>query len=292
MQKNRAALLVLLGVAGVSVSGPLVKLALLAGATPVSVAFLRMSVTAAVLCVPAWRKGELAAMARLPRQDALLCLLAAVFLALHYAAWMTSLQKTSTFASVALVCTQPLFVALFSGLCLGERVPRRAIPGAVLAVAGALGIGLLSMAGQAGNAVGDLLALGGAVTMAGHWLCGRAVRRHAPPLGYMVCVYTCTALLLALLAPLMGGFAAPVPALLPIGLLILLCTLGGHALFTYALGFVSADVVSFALLGEPIGAGVFALLLFGERVGWPMLTGGALVIAGLWLYLKNAATKA
>ena len=53
---------------------------------------------------------------------------------------------------------------------------------------------------------------------------------------------------------------------------------------TYLLGFVSADVVSFALLAEPIGAAVWALLLFHEKVTLPLMIGGLTVIVGLMLY--------
>ncbi len=263
----------------------MVKLALQAGATPVTVAFLRVSITAVVLGVPAWRTGAVPAMLRISWKWKGLAVLAAAFLALHYIGWMTSLQKTGTFASVALVCTQPLFVALFSGLLLHEPVERKAIPGAALAVIGAVSIGLLSIVGQGGDVAGDLLALSGAVTMAGHWLCGRAVRRHAPAMGYLVFVYIFTAIFLAAAMPFMGGFVAPVRSLVPIGLLIVVCTLGGHAVFTYALGFVSADVVSFALLGEPIGAAIWALALFDEHISWQMAVGGGLVVLGIALYL-------
>ncbi len=292
MHMKKIGWLVLLGVLSMSISGPMVKMALLAGATPVTIALLRMAVTAAILAIPAWRTGDLLRMVRAPWKWKGLAILASAFLAVHYAVWMTSLQKTGTFASMALVCTQPLFVAAFSGIVLGERMPRQAVPGAVLAVLGAVSIGLLSMTGRGGDAWGDLLALAGAVTMAGYWLCSRAVRRYAPALGYMEFVYVCTALFLALLLPLMGGFAAPPASLLPIGLVIVVCTLGGHALFTYVLGYVSADVVSFALLGEPIGAALWALLLFNEQVSWQMALGGGLIIVGLWLYLWGTARAA
>jgi len=42
--------------------------------------------------------------------------------------------------------------------------------------------------------------------------------------------------------------------------------------------------VSFALLGEPIGAALWALLLFREPVTLPLLIGGMTVIAGLAMY--------
>ena len=277
-------MLVLLAVAGVSVSGPMVKWSLACGASPVAIALGRMVLAAALMIVPAAKSGQLAAVLRAPKRELALVCAAALLLALHYTAWMTSLSCASTFVSTALVCTQPLFVAALSGVLLGEPVKREAIPGAIVAILGAVGIGLLSMGGEQGSAFGDALALAGAAFMAGHWLCGRAARRDLPALGYMALVYALTAAFLAAIAPLAGGLAITPSSVGGIAVLAIVCTLGGHALMTYLLGFVSADVVSFALLGEPVGAALWALALFGERVTSPVLAGGLTVIAGLALY--------
>ena len=281
--KNKA-WLVALAVIGVSVSGPMVKWSLACGASPVMVAFGRMLIIAAILLIPALRSGELMAVLRAPRRQLLLACAAGLLLAMHYASWMTSMSYASTFVSTALVCTQPLFVAALSGVLLHEPIKREAIPGAVVAVIGAAAIGLLSMNGEHGSLVGDILALVGAMFIAGHWLCGRAARRDLPAIGYMTFVYGVTALCLLAMAPFTGGFAVTIPSLGGILVLALVCTLGGHALMTYLLGFVSADVVSFALLGEPIGAAVWALVLFGEQVTLPLLIGGITVIVGLAMY--------
>ena len=282
--KHNKILLILLAVAGVSVSGPMVKWSLTCGASPVAVAFGRMLLAAALMAVPAIRSGELAAVLRAPKKQLALLLAAALLLALHYTTWMTSLSFASTFVSTALVCTQPLFVAALSGVLLHEPIEREAIPGAVVAIAGAAMIGLLSMGGEQGSALGDVLALAGAAFMAGHWLCGRAARRSLPALGYMALVYALTAACLLVIAPFAGGLTVTRASLGGIVVLAVVCTLGGHALMTFLLGFVSADVVSFALLGEPIGAALWALLLFGEQVTMPLLIGGIVVIAGLALY--------
>ena len=53
--------------------------------------------------------------------------------------------------------------------------------------------------------LGDVLALAGAVLMAGHWLCGRAARRNLPALGYMTLVYLVTAGCLLGISPMLGG---------------------------------------------------------------------------------------
>lgn len=281
--KNKA-MLVFLAVAGVSVSGPMVKWSLACGASPVMIAFGRMTISAVLLLIPALRSGELQAIFGASRKQRLLACAAGVLLALHYTAWMTSLSYASTFVSTALVCTQPLFVAALSGVLLHEPIKRECTPGALIAILGAALIALLSMGGEHGSLLGDMLALLGAMFIAGHWLCGRAARKSLPALGYMTFVYMVTALCLLVISPFLGGFQVTVSSLGGILVLALACTLGGHALMTVLLGYVSADVVSFALLAEPIGAAVWALILFHEKVSVPLIVGGATVILGLALY--------
>ena len=286
---NPSYLLVLLGVVMVSYSGPLVKGGLLAGANPVTVATLRMLFSFLLLTpVMLWRRGGQAApilsVKKMTRRQWLWSLAASLCLALHYLTWMTSLDSTSTFASVALVCTQTLFVAALSGVVLHEHMPRRAVPGAVVALVGAILIGMSSLTGLSGDVAGDLLALAGAACMAGPWLCSRYARRTVEALPYTYLVYGQTALLLALMAPLTGGFQLTPASLWYILGLAAGSTLLGHLLFTVALGRVSATVVSFALLGEPVGAMLWSMLMFGEIPTPLLLLGGAVVLAGLGLY--------
>ncbi len=282
--KINKGLLVVLAVVGVSVSGPMVKWSLSCGASPVMIAFGRMLLSALLLLVPAVKSGELQAIFHAPKRQLGLACAAGLLLALHYTAWMTSLSFASTFVSTALVCTQPLFVAALSGILLHEPIKREAIPGAIVAIIGAALIALLSMTGEHGSLLGDMLALLGAMFIAGHWLCGRAARKNLPAIGYMTFVYWVTALCLLCISPFTGGLQVTPSSLGGVIVLAVVCTLGGHALMTYLLGFVSADVVSFALLGEPIGAAIWALLLFREPVTLPLLIGGMTVIAGLALY--------
>ncbi len=291
-------LLVLLGVAMVSYSGPLVKAALLAGANPITVALMRMVLSSLmllpVMCIPGRNKAEapIQGLRHLTRTQWLWSLLASLCLALHYLTWMTSLSATSTFASVALVCTQPLFVAALSGLVLHEHTPRRALPGALVALIGTVLIGLSSVTGASGDLSGDLLALSGAACMAGHWLCSRYARRTVPALPYTLLVYAQTAVLLALLLPLCGGFQLTGKALWYIAGLALGSTILGHTLFTIALGKVTATVVSFALLGEPVGAMLWSLLMFGEQPTALLLAGGTVVLLGLVLYTAGTLRPA
>ena len=288
-------LLVLLGVAMVSYSGPLVKVGLNFGANPASIAMMRMALTAVILlpimCVR--RKGQteapIVSLRRMTVKQWLWSVLASAFLALHYLTWMTSLDATSTFASVALVCTQPLFVAALSGIVLKEKMPGAAIPGALVAVVGALLIAANGLnSSNAGDLPGALLALAGAIMMAGHWLCNRYARRSSDALPFMLLLYTQTALLLALTLPFMGGFQMTWKALLAVVDLAVGCTLLGHSMFTLALGKVSATVVSFALLGEPVGAMIWGILFLGDVPEPLVFIGGLVTVLGLVLYLMGS----
>ena len=97
--------------------------------------------------------------------------------------------------------------------------------------------------------------------------------------------------LLALLLPLGGGLIMPLEALPYMAGLVVGSTLLGHAVFAYALSRVSAQVVSFALLGEPVGAMVFSMIFFGEVPTWPVALGGVTTLLGLGLYLAFAARE-
>ncbi|MBQ7851040.1 MAG: DMT family transporter [Clostridia bacterium] len=292
---NLSYLLVLLGVVMVSYSGPLVKLGLNWGANPATIAMMRMALTAAIL-LPVMlvkRRGRteapIVSLKRMTRRQWLWSVAASVCLALHYLTWMTSLDATSTFASVALVCTQPLFVAALSGLVLKERMPRAARPGAVVAVVGAMMIAANSILGGASSDLtGDLLALAGAVMMAGHWLCNRYARKTVDALPFMFLLYVQTALLLACTLPFMGGFRMTWQAMICVAGLAVGCTLLGHSVFTLALGKVPATVVSFALLGEPVGAMVWSFFMFGEVPETLVFAGGLVTVAGLALYLTGS----
>ncbi|MEG2481751.1 MAG: EamA family transporter, partial [Clostridia bacterium] len=102
---------------------------------------------------------------------------------------------------------------------------------------------------------------------------------------YTPVLYLLTAGLLACLLPVSGGFQMPASALPYMAGLIIGSTLLGHAVFAYALSRVSANVVSFALLGEPVGAMIFSMLFFGEVPTGLVIVGGVLTLLGLGLYL-------
>ena len=92
MNNQKKALLVALAVAGVSISGPMVKWSLSCGASPVMIAFGRMALSFALLLIPALRSGEWQAILRAPKKQVALACAAGLLLALPLARRDTSLH--------------------------------------------------------------------------------------------------------------------------------------------------------------------------------------------------------
>jgi drug/metabolite transporter (DMT)-like permease len=279
--RTRHVVLLVLGVAAVSTSAPLIRLA---DAPPLAVAFYRNAFAAAVLLPIALigRQGELRG---LTGRDCAALALAGALLAVHFAAWIPSVTLTTVAASTVLVTSQPIWAAAGGRLLFGERIAGAAVTGIALSLAGAVLISGFDFALSTSAFVGDLLALLGAVTAAGYLLTGRRLRQRLSLPTYAAVVYGLCAVLL-LIAMLVVG--TPVTGYEPrVWLLFALMAAGpqilGHTVFNYLLREVDATVVAVAIMGEPLGASLLALAIFGEVPPISAILGGALVLAGIYV---------
>ncbi len=237
---------------------------------------------------------------RLAPADWRLGLLAGVFLALHFATWITSLEYTSVTSSVVFVNTSPLWVALVSPFALHERLSRRAWVGVGVAFLGGLVVGLSDACSLGGGGVlcpsfdellrgramwGNFLALLGAWALAGYLMVGRRLRPKVSLTGYIFVVYGIAALVmlgvvLAAHLPLTGFAPQTYVWLL---LLALLPQLLGHSASNYALAFLPASFVAVALLGEPVGSTILAGIVLHEVPSLMKVAGAALTLVGIYL---------
>ncbi|SFC06024.1 Permease of the drug/metabolite transporter (DMT) superfamily [Halobiforma haloterrestris] len=257
------------------------------GAPSSVAAFYRVLFTTAMVAPVAVLRyrGEFA---RLSVPDFGFAVVAGVALAIHFAAWFESLNHTSVAASVTLVQTQPIFVAVGAALVLGERVSRETVVGIAVAIVGAAVMSL----GDAGEApisdatvYGNALALLGAITVAGYVLAGRSIRQRVSLFPYVTVVYTACAATLAVLVGVQGHDFVAYPArewLLFFGM-----ALGpgvfGHTVVNWVLKHLESVVVSVAWLGEPVGSTILALVLLAEVPDAITLVGGAVVLAGIYV---------
>lgn len=212
---------------------------------------------------------------------------AGVFLAAHFWAWIASVELTSVSSSVALVCMQPVFVAMLSATFLGEPPTRRQWVGILIAVSGAFVIAWGDWGLGRDPLLGDALALSGAVLVSVYYVIGRRLRQRLDLWTYTGVVYGVAAVVLLGAALASGAELLQHPGrewLIFVGLAAI-PTLLGHTGANYALAHFRAYRVNLALLGEPIIASLLAWGLPGIREVPPTQTmiGGALIVGGIAL---------
>lgn len=222
---------------------------------------------------------------RLSRRDLALGAGAGVCLAVHFATWISSLDRTTVASSVVLVNTAPLWVALLSPFVTGERTTRRAWIGITLSFVGAAVIAGMDFRLNHAALRGDALALAGGVSAAMYLLLGRHLRERLSLVGYCVVTYAmATAVLWAIVAVArvpMTGF--PVNTWGAIAGMAVIAQIGGHTLYNWSLKHLSTGAVAVALLGEPIGGSLLAWRFFGEMPPPVSIGGAVLVLLGIYL---------
>ncbi len=287
MSRRHLALLAL-GVVAVSFSSILIRWA---EAPPLSVAFYRNVMAAAVLLPLALVRHREELRALSARQWGI-ALLAGGLLAAHFALWIPSLAYTTVAASTVLVTTQPVWVALI-GRALGETVSRRSVVGIGLALVGAVVISWGDLGLSRRAAFGDLLATLGAIAAAGYFLSGRNLRQRLSLPSYTGIVYTTCAAILAVVMLLADapftGFEPKVWGLFV--LMALVPQVLGHTVFNYLLGHVEAGVIAIGVAGEPVGATLLAFLFFQEVPLWTAFSGGALILAGIYVTISAQSRR-
>ena len=282
-------LVLAVGILAVSSSAFLITFARQEGVPAVAIAALRLSMASLALAPVAWVRAR-AELRRLVPRDLALALVSGVFLGFHFAFWISSLDYTSVMSSIVLVSTNPLFVALASVVILHEPLRRGTLAGIAVAAAGGALVGLTDLGYAGGGSLqGDTLALAGAAAVSGYLIVGRSLRRRLSLLSYITLVYTTAALVLLAMAWAMGiGLTGYSP--LAYGLIVLLAAgpqLIGHSSYNWALKYLSATMITVTILAEPVGATVLAIPILGQVPEPISLSGGALVLAGIYLAARE-----
>lgn len=280
------------GVAAVSFASILIRFAQNEGASSLTIAAVRMSLASILLAPVVWFRNRSDSL-DLGRRELGLCLLSGFFLALHFWAWISSLEYTSVASSAALVTTNPVWVAFASAILLRERPGVFAIAGIALSVLGSVLIFAGDTAAHpdavSNPLLGNTLAVLGAVFASGYLLAGRALRSRISLLAYVWLAYSAAAILLLLALALSGDFTE-LPTSKAWTYMILLALgpqLIGHTSFNWALRRVSATFVALAILGEPIGSAGLAYLLLGETFTGAQFAGFSILLAGILVAARD-----
>lgn len=275
------ALLLVVGVMAASLSPILIRYASPQEggvAEPLAISFWRCFAGALVLLPFA-----IAARGSRDRTGIKASLIAGLFLAVHFATWITSLELTTVAASVLLVSTTPIFAALTARYLFKERLTGAVWAGVILSFVGSAVIGGGDFEGS--SLSGDALALSGGAAAAGYVLAGQAARRTMGILDYAVIAYGLSAALL-LVACVVGAvplWGFPARTWWAIAGVVIGPQLLGHTLINFALKDIDATTVTVSFMAEPIIATFLAMVLFDEVPSALLYPGGVAILIGIYL---------
>jgi len=283
--KAKPYLILFLGVLAVSFAAIFIRLA---EAPPLVIATYRLGIASLVL-IPFLIPRSKETFRKLSKNDILLLFLSSLFLALHFALWITSLSYTTIASSVILVTANPLFVAIISYFLWRERLTWLMILGILIALIGALFIaqGGFSLSPEA--LLGDSLALLAAFCMGSYLVIGRQLRMRIDLGSYLAIICTGSALIL-LTATLIAGYSLIGYSSTTYIMLILLAVvpqLIGHSSLNLAVRLIPATFVAVAILGEPVGATALGYFILGEVPTVVEIVGGMLILGGIFMVLRQ-----
>ncbi|HSO57420.1 MAG TPA: DMT family transporter [Paenisporosarcina sp.] len=274
-----------IGVIAVSMSAIFVKLA---NADAGVIAFYRMLFSVLIMA-PIFFWKYTTELKILTKRDWAFSIIAGIFLAFHFILWFESLNYTSVASSTVLVTLQPLFAFAGTYFFFKEHLSVKTILSGLIAIGGCVLIswGDFQISGSA--LYGDMLALSACGLVTAYLLFGQDVRKRLSLVTYTFVVYGVSTITLFFYVVAKGESFGPYPAndWLWFLLLAIIPNLLGHTLFNWSLKYVSTNVISIAILFEPIGAAILAFYVFNEYLSDTQIIGGFIVIAGITLFVMD-----
>ena len=292
----------LMGILAVSTASIFIRFAQ-EDAPSLTIAALRLLFASLALAPIALRNHRFELFA-LTHGELALGLLSGIFLAIHFATWVSSLEYTTVASSVVFVSTGPLWVALLSPIFLKEKLAHSAFLGLGLTLLGAT---IIAMSGVCvwdrgisclylsdllhGRAMwGNFLALIGAWAVTGYLMIGRRLRVKVSIIPYIFLVYSVAALVLVTVMFAAGEspFGYQPKTYIWLLLLAFLPQLVGHSIYNWSLRFFPVAIVAVTTLGEPIGSSILAYFILQEKPGLAILLGGVLILIGIYFATRTA----
>jgi drug/metabolite transporter (DMT)-like permease len=277
----------LLGGIAIGFAGILMRLS---DVSPLASAFWRVALAAPVLWAWAWavRAQDQASGKR--TDFARVLLLSGFFFASDMGIWHLSLHYTTVSNATLLSNLAPIVITLWMWGVHRVRFTRIFIGGMLLALIGAvLLVGPNAALGGA-KLLGDGLGLSTALFYAGYQLAVKDARSQYSTARLMAWSTSVTALFLLPFALAMPGPFWPIEAAgwMPLLGLALVAQIGGQTVISYAFAHLPVSLSSVSLLIQPLTAAIAAWVLFQEVIGPLQMTGGLLLLLGIYLSRRGS----
>ena len=284
-------------IVSVSFAAILIKLSSM-GEYPLTIAFYRLLFTT-ILILPfvVFFKKTRDEIKKLPRKTFLIMIGIGLILAAHFAFWITSLSFTSVASSVILVTAHPILVGPVSHFFFKEKLSIINSIGIIISVTGVI----ILVTGNIQPGVetidtleGNILAILGGIMAGLYILGGRKIRKTVSVSSYAFIVYSISAIVLLFLCIVFNSRLVNI-SLTDFEIFIamaIVAGLFGHTLYNWCLKHVRASVASVALLGEPLGSTIWAILIpsIAQIPSNYTIFGGGIILLGIYLTARKTKT--
>jgi len=257
--------------------GPVATKGALAGFSPEVIGVLRLGITALFFRTLAGRGTPW-----LPRDG--WSLLAGVALGIDFLSFTFGLWFTSAAVAGLLVNFGQVANVVLGRVVLGEPLTMRRLIGSGLTLAGVVIVNLGGPERTGGNLIGNLLVMLAAIAWSTYAVAQRRAPRPStrivellPPIFVVAGLVSAVALVTPHAWENPGG---PRPTLMLV-LLVTVCTFAPYLLYSRGQELIDLVVMTVVLASTPIFAVLLSWLILDETIGWPVLAGGAVILAGI-----------
>lgn len=222
------------------------------------------------------------------------CAPGGVLFALDISLTFSAVKLTAVADAAIIGALSPILILLVAGRMFGERVSRRdawlagaSFGGVVLVAVGASG-------SPAWSLLGDVLALGSALSWTAYWLFSKRARATISALEYMTSVMLVGAVAITPVALVVGGWPPATPDASDWAVLVVVTLIPGtmgHLLVAWSHRHVESWLSALITQCVPVVSAVTAWVVLGEPLNATMIVGGLVVIASTGLVITGTARR-
>ena len=213
-----------------------------------------------------------------------------IFFSADLIAWHISIRYTTVANATLLANFMPIFVTIFSFFIFKQRFGKLFLVGLVLALSGAVFLVRANIGLEGEYLLGDSLGLLTAVFYASYLLSVKGLRNDFSTSTIMTWNALTICIIVAPISIVSGEtfFPGSLKGWMPLAAYALISQIGGQVIIAYALRHLSAAFSAVSLLMQPVVAAVAAWIIFSESLGIIQITGGVLVLMGIYLARRGS----
>ncbi|MFA4874081.1 MAG: DMT family transporter [bacterium] len=251
---------------------------------PLALVFWRVLIAFVVMAGwIAWRRPSL----RIDLRDGLRIAGAGLLLAVSNILWVTGIDYSHATDASLLYVFEPIWGIILASIFLREKLRPMAIAGLAIVIVGLLRLSDFDFAkfGWSSGKIGfgNALVVIGLLAESFFSIILKPIAQRRSAIVVTAGVLLVTATVLAVPMAIRGSFEVPTnaQALLPIAYLSLICTVAGYTLWVAIMRHMPVGVMLFTIFIQPIAGPFIAAAALGESIDSRVLSGGALLIAGM-----------